>query len=446
MGAASEPSPPAVDRWRPSDRLFLLIVFGLGLAVRLPLFPLRAHADVYQFAGWVHHIAANGLATLYGGTDAGPVTFGPVMAYVWAALAALVPAFQTATDAADPAIQAVMRVPPTLADFGLAALVVYALWDRPRWAIAGAAATLLILPTWYVSAWWGQYESIFMLTGLGAAIAAMRGHNLIAAALLMASLSTKPQAIPFIVPFAAWFWATGYARDGVRGAVLELAKAAAVGSAVFVVLWAPFLPSGGPFDYVDNVRYYQTEEYPILSLKAWNIWWLFQSLARDGGGFIRDDIGLVGPVTFRLIGAVVTAGLSLAIAIAIVRDRRPATLLTGLAASVLVFYTFMTQMHERYAYAAVLFLLLAIPTRVSPWLWVVFVATYSVNLVAAVPINEDVGALIPAGGLVGIVGSLTLIGVTVAVVAATRHPRDLRATAGPQAAGAPSVGRAPSGP
>ena len=61
----------------------------------------------------------------------------------------------------------------------------------------------------YVSAWWGQYDSIFVLSGLGALVAALNGRNGLAAALLAVSLMTKPQAIPFLVPFAAWFWATG---------------------------------------------------------------------------------------------------------------------------------------------------------------------------------------------------------------------------------------------
>ena len=33
-----------------------------------------------------------------------------------------------------------MKLPATLADFGLAALVAYALRDRPRWARIGVAA------------------------------------------------------------------------------------------------------------------------------------------------------------------------------------------------------------------------------------------------------------------------------------------------------------------
>ena len=56
------------------------------------------------------------------------------MAYIWGVLAAIEPAFQTVTDASDPWIRALMKVPASLADIGLALLVVYAL---PRPAVLG---------------------------------------------------------------------------------------------------------------------------------------------------------------------------------------------------------------------------------------------------------------------------------------------------------------------
>ena len=191
-----------------------------GVLIRLVLLPTDGlRGDIDQFVGWVHALAVSGLATLYSGTPVGPVAFGPVMAYVWAVLAAVQPAFATVTDSADPGIRALMKLPASLADLGLAAIVVFALRDRPRWAVIGAAAILLHPAVIYVSAWWGQYESIFLLAGLGAVVAAINGRNGLAAALVAAALMTKPQAVAFIVPFTAWFWASGYATAGVRGGV-----------------------------------------------------------------------------------------------------------------------------------------------------------------------------------------------------------------------------------
>lgn len=268
-----------------------------------------------------------------------------------------------------------MKLPASLADLGLAALVAFALRDRPRWAVAAAGAVLLVPATWYVSAWWGQCESIFMLSGLGAAIATANGRNGFAAVLIAVSLSTKPQAIPFVLPFAAWFWASGYAAGGLRGGVRELARTGIVGLAALVVLWLPFIPAGGPLDYLANLSTYQGEIFNVLSLRAWNAWWLLQETAA-GGDFIADDIAIAGPITLRHLGFAITGLLSLVVAAAIIRDPRPRALFVGLAASVLTFFTFLTQMHARYAYAALLFLVLLLPERIGrlswAWLWLAF--------------------------------------------------------------------------
>jgi Gpi18-like mannosyltransferase len=380
-----------------------------------------------QFVGWVHHIATEGLTTLYQGTDAGPVTFGPVMAYVWAVLAAIQPAFQSVTDASDPAIRMLMKTPASLADFGLAALVAWALRDRPRWAVLAALAVLLVPAVPYVSAWWGQYESIFVLSGLGAALAAARGRNGLAAVLVAVSLCTKPQALPFVLPFAAWFWATGYARDGVRGGVLELVRTGLVGLATLVVVWLPFIPHGGPGDYLSNLAYYQNEIFSTLSLRAWNAWSLVQDLA-VGGQFVVDDVPIIGPITMRHIGYAVTGLLSLTIGLAIIRDPRPRTLILGLSASVLAFFCFMTQMHERYAYAAVILLILLLPERRVAWSWVALATVFSLNLIAAIPPDLEPGSVIPVTGIVGIIGALAMIAIFVVTLRLVRsepgHPGD----------------------
>ncbi len=402
--------------WRRADRIVLFGALTAGVLIRLWLLPLEGlRGDLDQFVGWVHHIATQGLGTLYGGTEAGPVTFGPVMAYIWALLALIQPAFATVTDASDPAIRALMKLPATLADFGLAALVVYGLRSRPGWAAIGAAAVMLHPVVFDVSAWWGQYESIFVLSGLGATIAAINGRNGLAAALLAVSLMTKPQAIPFLLPFAAWFWATG----GIR----LFARAAAIGLAVIVVLWLPFIPYGGPADYLASVQTYSTEVFSILSLRAWNPWWIFQEVAA-GGMFVRDDVAIIGPITFRQIGYVATASVAGLIALAIVRDARPERLVLGLAASVMTFFTFMTQMHERYSYAAVVIVLVLFFERRIRLVWEVLGFVVMLNFFSAIPPNAATERTIPGHGPVTIIGSLVLTGCTLYLVhmATRREP------------------------
>jgi Gpi18-like mannosyltransferase len=397
--------------WRRADRLLVVAALGAGILIRLVLLPMDGlRGDLDQFVGWVHHIATRGLGSVYGETTAGPVSFGPVMAYIWAGLAALQPAFAVATDASDPAIRVLMKLPASIADFGLAGLVGFALRDRPRWAAFGVTAVLLHPIVFYVSAWWGQYESIFLLSGLGAVVAVTNGRNGLAAALVAVSLMTKPQAIPFVLPFAAWFWATG----GLR----EIARAAAIGLGVIAILWIPFLPAGGPAAYLDNVRAYSSGVFAILSVRAWNPWWLVQEVAA-AGQFIRDDVPILGPVTLRHVGYAVTGLLSATIGLAIVRDPRPTRLILGLAASTLAFYTFMTQMHERYAYAAVVFLLLLARHRGPRVLWTVLSSVLLLNLFSAVPATALMQRTFPGTGLLPIVGSVVLTGCTIAAILLT---------------------------
>jgi Gpi18-like mannosyltransferase len=407
----------SVDRWTRLHWLTLGVVVVVGITVRLALLPgAGLTGDLDQFVGWVRHIATNGLATLYSGTDAGPVTFGPVMAYIWSLLAAIHPAFATAIDSSDPAIRVLMKAPASIADFGLAAVAAYALRERPRWAVLAAGAILLHPAVFYVSAWWGQYESIFVLSARAAVVAATRGRNGIAAALIAVSLMTKPQAIPFLIPFAAWFWASGGWR--------ELARSALIGLADIVVLWLPFLATGGPTGYLRNLGTYQNEIFNVLSLRAWNPWWLLQEAAA-GGDFIRDDVAFAGPLTLRHLGYAVTAVLSLAIGWAILRDPRPRTLIVGLVASVLVVFTFMTQMHERYAYAALPLLTLAMPDLRLRWLWLMLSIVVTLNLLAAVPPTAEVGRLMPIGGVLGLAGSLLLTGCTALALYLARRRSNL---------------------
>lgn len=398
---ASEPLNPdaTTARWSGPLVAALVLVCLSGIAIRVALLPSQGlKGDIDQFVVWVHGIALNGLGNAYDQN----LSFPPVMAYIWWILASIEPAFRVAIDSSDPAIRVLMKVPALLADIGLALLLLYAFRVRPPWGVLAAAIVMLHPAVIDVSAWWGQYESIYLLSALAAVLLAVDGRNALAAAAIAVCLMTKPQALPFVLPFAAWFWTHGGWRQVVR--------AAAIGLAVIVVLWLPFIAAGGPLHYLQNLAEYQNSIFPYLSLHAWNIWWLAQVAA--GGGFVEDQVAILGPITFRHLGFFITGLLSLAVATILVRDPRPRTFILALTASTLIWYGFLTQMHERYAYGALVFLLLLIPEPRIRWLSLVFGVVFTLDLWTASPPTPTFREWLPFAGIQTVIGSSLMIAIT----------------------------------
>jgi len=360
----------------------------------LPATGLRADLDI--FTAWTHFIATHPLGQAYR-TD---LAFPPVMAYLFWLLGLVEPAFRTATDASDPAVRLAFKLPAVAADAGLAIAVAWLVRDRPRWAIAAALGVLLAPVVVYTSAWWGQFDSIYVLAGLVAVILAVGGRPYLAAVALGVALMAKPQALAFVPPFAAW----AVASLGWRRA----AQAALVTFATAVVLWLPFLADGGPGRYLQTLADFQTGVFAILSLRAWNAWWILQTIVA-GDQFATDGGALLGPLSPRLIGYVAAGLLELVVIRSVARAPTTRGLLLGLSASVLITFAFLTSVHERYAYAALIFLAPLIPDRRILAVWLGLVVLMTINVVAAVPPTPEIGSLLPIGGALGLAGSLAML-------------------------------------
>ena len=102
----------------------------------------------------------------------------------------------------------------------------------------------------------------------------------------------------------------------------------------------------------------------------------------------------------------------LVVVVLILRDPRPRTFILGLAASTLIWFGFLTQMHERYAYGALIFLLQVIPERRIAWLYLAFGVVFTLDLLSAAPPAPIFAELLPFGGIVSIIGSFVMIGIT----------------------------------
>ena len=377
---------------------FAVLLAGLigGIAVRIFLLPSRGlRLDLDLFVSWVHGIATGSFTHAF---DLG-VTFPPTMVYIWGVLAAVEPAFRTTVDAADPWIRIVMKTPASIADLGIAVAIWWGLKERPLLAAVGACLILFHPTVFGVSAFWGQYEPIYVLPAVIAAVLVARGHADLSAVAIGIAAMAKPQAAPLVVPFLAWWFATG----GPTGLVRRLAILAAT---VFV-LWLPFLAAGGPSRYLETIAFYQNGNFAVLSMNAWNAWWLVQWFAGNGM-FVSDSYPIIGPITPRLLGFGIAGMLALGIAYVVYRRPDQRTLALGLAAMALVSFCFLTTMHERYAYASIVFLVFALTDIRSIILWFALGIIITANTFMAIP-TTDWWFLAP-------LGSVAMIALTIAAL------------------------------
>ncbi len=387
------------------------LAFGIGLAValaiRLVLLPQPGLAgDDNDFLAWARWIGTNSLSRAYDQ----PISFPPVLPWIWWALGGVAPGLLSATPN-DAMALTLLKLPATMADVAIAGIVGWSLRSRPGWSVAGMLAVLLVPATWYVSAWWGQFESLYVLPILVAWLLVARGRPGWAAVALAIGLMTKPQALPLLIPFAAW-----YLRSlGLRGAV----RPALIGAATIAILWVPFLAGDGPRHYLQSLSDY-TATFAVLSLRAWNPWWVLQDAA-GGGQLIAANVPIVGPGTLRWVGVAIAGLLELAVFAWVWRRPTASGLAWGLAAASLAAFIGLTTMHERYAYAALIFLILLWPNRLAVATWVVLAVTISINLVAAVPPSGEPGSWIPIGGIVGIAGAIAMTASFVVVLRGLRQ-------------------------
>ena len=146
---------------------------------------------------------------------------------------------------------------------------------------------------------------------------------------------------------------------------------------------------------------------------------------------------------FRHIGYVLTALFELVVFIAVLRDPRPRTLILGLAASTLVAFCFLTTMHERYAYGALIFLMLLLVERPLRALAIGFGVVFTLNLLAAVPPTPEIGAAAPRSpGPLGVAGSVAMIAIAVSCLWLLIPPARVAAPVVAPTAQAPDPGSA----
>jgi len=341
-----------------------LLVLG-GLALRLLYIGDQGFkTDVTTYTAWALGLSQRGFATFY--STVGFADYPPGYFYILALVGRV---WQLAFAAHDPGstmLRYLVKLPAILADLGVGVLL-YAIVRRfasAGLALAAAALYLLNPAIVYVSALWGQVDSISGGLALLAVYCLLRGGDeasdsrqtmwIVGGWLSFAySLLIKPQAAVLLPLFVAFAFVDPQRRRA-RLAATGIGIAAAVMFAL--LLSEPFHP-GNPITTLAWLieRYaFGSNVYPYNSVNAFNLW------ALRGTLWVSDTQPILGLQQYVWGVVLVLAALAL-IVWRYVQDKTPQALLEGCAIATIAFFVLATRMHERYLFNGLLFTIACVP-------------------------------------------------------------------------------------
>lgn len=341
------PLPPPIWpplAWGRRDNLALGGLLALALACCLPwLTAPDPVGDLELSARWMGFMMEGRFADLsYYGCDYLPLN----LATLWL-LGPLVSLLGGTYYDPLPAVTRVIVKVPSLVALLFSVALIYR-WGRRHggagWAALLGALYVVAPPVWINVAWWGQVDVLLTLPMAAAVIWLDRWEGRGSWLAWATGLLIKAQAIVL----APLIYAATLRRYGPRGFVAGVL----IALTLIVALSTPLVLLGeGPGLYQTVVG--SVGRFPQVTNRAYNLWWLVVGDQRV------SDLTEWAGISYRTLGFLLVGAAALLVMLAVLRRPHPHTYLVGAATLGLAFFTLPTQIHERYAFFALPFLLLA---------------------------------------------------------------------------------------
>jgi Gpi18-like mannosyltransferase len=340
-----------------TDNTHYFFYGGLAIAwlIRLIflLFPYALWIDMNSFRGWASGLAQSGFGNFYSSMWS---DYPPGYLYVLWLTGKIYQLF-------DPALQhtngtlfiALVKLVPTLADIGGAILIWQILKERiPRNSAYVASLSYAFNPLIiFVSAVWGQVDSVLILMMLLVVFLLLQ-ERFIAAALIGAiSLIVKPQGL-FLAPL--FFLSQWFKQAWWKWVVAVTASLGVIWSMILPFYWQQrdFTSIGGvvfsPFQWLYQRMMATAAIYPHASVNAFNIWW--------AANWQPDKAELFN-LSYRLIGLCLLGILLAWIGVFLYKNRESSDFFLAGAIILIGMFMLPTRMHERYILPAIAFLAIA---------------------------------------------------------------------------------------
>ena len=377
------------------DVIWLLIILAAGLLIRLLLLPSQGHVtDIGSFESWTMALDKYGFKSFY--DKAGFVDYPPGYLLVLWCVAKFFDFFHQPTNYG--LLLQLCKLPAVLSDLGIAVFVY--LIVRRRWpaaaAVTSAAVFVLNPASWFVSAYWGQADSVAAVFLVLAIYLAVTDQFEWAWAALAFAVLVKPQPLVTAPLFLVW---------QLRGRMPWRAIFAPfIGGLVAWIGSMPFAPGYDPATVLTWLydRYHTgISVYPYNSVNAFNLYSVVRDMWQPDTEIIRVCLpsGIAGGwcvpgLAFAQYdwGIAIFVVLLAALAwrmwrtVALTADRGEAEYRFAAACFIALLGYFMltTRVHERYMFSAL---------AVAPLIWnrsalskvayVVLSATFMFNLTYA---------------------------------------------------------------
>lgn len=351
------------------------LILLLGLLVRLPFAPMdfSASSDLKTFMDWQRTAQTLGLERIY---ESGKVDYPPIWLY-WLAAAGWIR--ERIAPASDAWRTALLKLPSIIADVVTGGLIALTLRKQSaRASLLGASAYLFNPGIGYVSAYWGQIDSLYTVFLVASVIALNHGATVWVWLLYTLALATKHQSLA-LLPLVLTLSVT---KRGARGLLTGLATAALTAATLLL----PWLLTGHLRDFVQTLTKWPNESVRV-DVSAYNLWYLLRFGRVHNVSSELHPLGL--PFTYQTIGFILFGGYVLLVILLALRSH---TVALPAAALSLGLFMLPTQIHERFMFPVLA--LLAVASATAPRLWLaygVLSATFFFNLITVAPFTDLLG-------------------------------------------------------
>ena len=382
----------------------LVVLVPLGALVRMSLLEQPGHAgDIADSKRWGLFAVEHGLFQVY---ELSAVNYPPLAVLLrWceAQIARLVdPAFGFQDTGLTAALDSVtytvlVKGAACIADL-LIGVLVYR-WVRPtagpRWGVAAAAMILLHPALIYVSAWWGQIDSLFSLGQIAAFMAVGWGQVRRGAVFYALAGLVKVQAFILLPVFAVLQWQrVGLRRMLHSGGVLVSVLVLAALPFLLVGQGANLFRSSGQAGGLERLGSFGSTASPTNN--AYNIWWL----TLDAEERQQSDLQLLWGILPRRVIGLAAFTAAYALVLIWIWRRGPRYWAAAAIAVYASFFMLPTQIHQRHLLPFFPLMVVALihHRRLLPW-FVGWSITFTANLLhsdglVGLPCGECIGSVL----------------------------------------------------